>query len=180
MFKKTKLLFALVVIVASFAFVSQGGWVQVKSHGFAVEFPKKPEVDSQAVPSAIGDLMLNTFMYEPSQAGDDNLVYGIMLTKYPDSLIKSNDTVFTKTVFRNVIDGAAVKAGGKLLSEKEIALDGYPGREVRIDYQNGVAVIKMRMYMAKSTMYLIQTIAEPKKENNKSEVRFLNSFKLVK
>ncbi len=180
MFKKTKLLFAFVVIVASFSFVSQDGWVQFKSHGFAAEFPKKPEVDSQVVPSGIGDLILNTFMYQPSQAGDDNLVYAVMLTKYPDSLMKSNDAAFTKTVFRNAIDGAVKNAGGKLLSEKEIALDDYPGREVRIDYQNGVAVIKMRMYMAKSTMYLIQTIAEPTKENNKSEVRFMNSFKLEK
>jgi hypothetical protein len=178
MLKVSKKIFAIIFIAGSFAFVIQN-WVTVKSHGFITEFPRQPEVDSQILPSAAGNLTLHTFMYEPSTA-DDNLVYGVILTKYPDSLINSGKEPLIKGIFRGAIDGAVKNTEGKLLSEKEIELEGHPGREVRIDYKSGVAIIKMRMYLVKSTMYVQQVIMELKKENNKTEQRFLNAFKLDK
>ena len=141
------------------------------------EFPTQPEPDSQSVASPIGSLLLNTFMCEPA-AGDDNLSYGVMLTKYPDSLINTSKPGFTDILFRGAIDGAVKNCGGKLLSEKEIQLNGYSGREVRIDYQDGLAVIKMRMYLVGSTIYIQQVIIKPAKENNKNQQRFFDSFKL--
>lgn len=154
-------------------------WTSYTSHGFTTQFPKQPVADSQVVPTAIGDLTLHTYMYEPVQP-DNNLAYGVMLTSYPDTFVKYTNDAFVKGFFRGVVDGAAKNSGGKLLTEKEIEMDGYPGREVRIDYKEGVAVVKMRLYLVKNTIYMQQVIMEPAKENNNTEQKFFNAFKINK
>jgi hypothetical protein len=67
---------------------------------------------------------------------------------------------------------------GKLLSEKIIQINGFPGREARIDFRDGLAVITMRAYLVKNKMYILQTITETKKDFNKSIGKFMDSFKL--
>jgi hypothetical protein len=99
-------------------------------------------------------------------------------SEYPDSLINSGKTELLPQFFRNSIDGAVRNVQGKLLSEKNITINGFPGREVRVDYQNGTAIIKMDFYLVHNEMIMLQTITEPSKENNASELKFYASFKL--
>lgn len=57
-------------------------------------------------------------------------------------------------------------------------MNGYPGREIRIDYQEGVAVVKMKAYLVKHKMIILQAICDPKKEGNEAAERFFAYFKM--
>lgn len=167
--------------IVSFTVVTDN-WVEFRLNGFSASFPKKPEADSQLISSVFGKLRMNSFMYDASaDSTDENLVYGVMVTKYPDSLAKAaGSKAFINGFFDGAIKGSVNSVNGKLLSEKDIELDGYPGREIRIDFQNGLAVIRMRIYMVKKLMFTLQTISYTEKDGNKSMYRFLESFRLVK
>ena len=67
---------------------------------------------------------------------------------------------------------------GKLLTETEISIDEFPGREIRVNYNDGLAIIVMRCYLVHNVMYIVQTIALTEKEKNPSALKFLNSFRL--
>jgi hypothetical protein len=181
MHKRSKILLAFVVIVISISFTVTGDWIEFTSHGFAATFPKTPDTASQLINSPIGKLRFNSFMYDASEdSTDENLIYGVMTTLYPDSLTKGlKQPALIKGFFDGVIKGSVNSVKGKLLSEKEIEFDGYPGREIKVDFQNGIAVIKMRIYLVKTTMFTMQTISYTAKDENKSIYRFMNSFKLV-
>ena len=67
---------------------------------------------------------------------------------------------------------------GTLLSESTITINDYEGREFRVNYSEGLAVIKMRCFLVKNVMYMLQTICLTEKENNVSSQKFFDSFKL--
>ncbi len=148
--------------------------------GYQIEFPEQPVERSQIVNSEIGELTMNIFMVDASMnEKDDNLVYMVNHSEYPDSLVHSDMKEFLPEFFRGAIDGAVGNVHGKLLSEKIIQLGKYPGREVRIDFKNGLAVICIRVYLVENSLYMLQTITETNKDFNKSIKQFMNSFELV-
>jgi hypothetical protein len=153
-------------------------WYTYQNAEMSIEFPKEPELTSQAVPTAVGDIEMKIASFQGSKDGDINLAYVLISSNYPDSLINSGKKEMLSEFFRNSIDGAVANVKGKLLSEKEIMLNGFPGREVRVDYGDGLAIILFRMYLVGNRGYFIQTISETAKEGNESALRFQNSFKL--
>lgn len=180
--KKLKNLTAAILLLTLLTgFAIQDDWFLFASKGFSMKFPFKPGSEQRVVNSAIGELNMSINMYDASgNKNDSNLVYGLIYTEYPDSLINSDKKEILDDLFRNSINGSVTSVSGKLLSEKIAEIDGFPGREVRIDFQDGMAIIRMRLYLVKNTMYILQTICETKKDNNKSIDRFMNSFKLIR
>ena len=120
-------------------------------------------------------------MYDASSSPkEDNLIYGCIETEYPDSLIQaSKDESYISGLFRGGIDGAVNNVQGKLLSESIISIQGYPGREIKVDFKDGLAIIRMRFYMVKNKMYILQTITLTGKDPNPSINQFFNSFRLL-
>jgi hypothetical protein len=171
-------LFFLSVIGASS--IRTDDWYLLQTHSYKILFPKKPVATTREIDSQVGKLTLNLNIYEvPETENDDNHVYMTNETSYPDSTVNSDKKGLLDAFFKNAIAGSIKNVNGKLLSEKVIALGKYPGREVRIDFQNGLAVIRMRMYLVKHTMFMIQTITETNKQYNKSIDKFMDSFELI-
>jgi hypothetical protein len=169
----------LTFLFISFGFTTASQWEIYEVADFKAKFPSKPTYETQVVNSAVGNLTMHIHMYDASNTGtDDNLVYGIISTEYPDSTIDSNDSELMSNMFRSAIDGAVSNVKGKLLSEKNISIGKYPGREIKVDYGDGVAFIRMRLYLVKNKMYILQTITLTEKDNNASINEFLNSFQL--
>jgi hypothetical protein len=179
--KKAKTLIGIIlVLVLTAGFTYQTDWFLLKSDGFQAEFPSEPVSQPQVVNSEIGDLKVNLFMYDASQGGtDSNLVYLVGFTEYPDSLVNSNMTELIPNFFRGSIDGAVKNVNGKILSETVIEINGYPGREVKIDFMEGQAIIMMRFYLVKNRLFMTEIATETSKVPNKSINRFFNSFKLI-
>ncbi len=177
-----KLLASSLILFSLMSFVKPDGWYlfQSEQYGYKIEFPKEPTENPQVVNSEIGELKMNIFMYDASKVGkDDNLIYMINYTEYPDTSINSKRTEILDDFFRNSIDGAVKNVRGELLSEKIIKIGEYPGREIKIDFKDGMAVIRMRLYLVRNKMYLLQTITETKKDFNKSITKFMDSFELL-
>jgi len=174
------LLSVLIMVILTMSFINPADWYLCETSDYKILFPKKPVESIQTISSAIGELNLNLNIYEvPETETEDNLAYIVNKTEYPDSIVNSDKKDILVGFFRNSIDGAVKNVQGKLLSETKIELSGYPGREIRIDFQNGLAVIKMRLYLVKNKMFLLETISETKKGFNKSIDKFMNSFELI-
>lgn len=172
-------LVVLVTLVLSFSNIEE--WVLFQTKHCEMYFPKKPHELSQTINSTLGTLNMNIYSYEvPDSINDDNLLYNLMETEYPDSLINSDKKDILVKFFRDAIDGAVSSIHGKLLSETIIHYEDYPGREIRIDFKDGLAVIKMHFYLVKNKLYMLQTITFTKNDNNESINKFMNSFKLIR
>jgi hypothetical protein len=178
--KKLKSLAAVLsILFISFGFTTASQWEIYEVADFKAKFPSKPTYETQVVNSAVGNLTMHIHMLDASNTGTgENLVYGIISTEYPDSSIDSNDPELMSNMFRGAIDGAVKNVKGKLLSENNISIDKYPGREIKVDYGDGAAFIRMRLYLVKNKMYILQTITLADKDNNASINEFLNSFQL--
>jgi hypothetical protein len=167
------------IAVTAISFTAAQEWFVRETSNYTIQFPAAPEHSMQSVPSEIGDLKMEINIFDASKTkGDDNLVYGLVTSEYPDSLIDSDNKEILPTFFRNSTDGAVTNVKGKLLSEKEISLGSFPGYEIRIDFQEGMAIITMRSYLVHNKMYVLQVISETAKEKNRSADKFFNSFKL--
>lgn len=150
-----------------------------KKHGYQIEFPVKPEITTKKLKSDIGTLKLNIASYDATKSKkDQNMVYMINHTEYPASITSENEDLL-ELFFKGAIKGAVSKINGKKLSEEEIDYKGYPGREVKIDYNDGAAVIKLRLFLVKNHLYMIQVITATDNDENSEMNKFLNSFDLI-
>ncbi len=152
-------------------------WILVETQNCKIYFPQKPTDQSGIVNTALGDLKVAIYTYRaPENVGDDNLAYILSETQYPDSLMNSDKKDKLDAFFRTSIDGVLNNFHGQLLAESKTAIDGFPGREVRIDIQKGKAVMNMRFYLVRNRMYVLETITNSDKDFNKSIERFMSSF----
>lgn len=181
--KALKLVSAFFILTTlTMSFVKWQDWYLCQTKYCKVLFPKKPAASAQTINSPIGALKLNLNIYEVpanEQEKEDNFVYLLNETEYPDSVINSNKKDKLDKFFRQAIDGAVNNVHGKLLSEKMIAINQFPGREIRVDFQNGKDVIKMRMYLVRNRMFMVETVTDTKKDFNKSINKFMDSFTLI-
>jgi hypothetical protein len=175
----------LIVTVLSISFVHAGkpihseDWVSLEDTGYKMLFPATPKKEEQTVNTAAGKLNVVNHTYEvPDGVKDENLEYALSETEYLDSnlvkAVKSQPDKF----FQGSVNGAVKSVNGKLLSQTPIELDGYPGRKCRIDYNSGMAVITMQIYLVNNKVFILQTITETKKDFNKSMEKFMSSFTL--
>lgn len=168
-----------VFLTVILAFSFPDDWVLLEKPNFKVFFPKKPEEQTQTVNTAVGKLKIDSYMYQvPDDKKDDNIMYMLAETTYPDTAINSDKKNLIDKFFRGSIDGAVNNVHGKLLTETIIQLNDYPGRKVRIDFKDGLAVITMCSYLVKNKLYITETMTETKNDFNKSIDKFLNSFSL--
>ncbi|HSZ72288.1 MAG TPA: hypothetical protein VK750_06390 [Cytophagaceae bacterium] len=181
--KSTTFILTTLSLALCLSFVQADKWVLVhsKKYNYKIEFPKKPKEQTQSLDSELGKLQLNMFVYDASEVkGEDNLYYLCNCTEYPGTAVSSANKEALEGFYRGGIDGAVKNVKGKLLTEKTITIDGYEGREATIDYQEGLAVITMRMLLVENRMYLVQTITETSKLPNESVSKFMESFQLSK
>jgi hypothetical protein len=73
-------------------------------------------------------------------------------------------------------------SGGTLKEEKEIELDGNPGREMVLDLPDsrirGGGIYKSRIYLVGQTHYQVITASPKARERSEEMKAFLNSFRL--
>ena len=67
----------------------------------------------------------------------------------------------------------------KLLSEKEIKYNSYPGREYKVFIKNGAAVIYFRNYLMQDKYYTLQVCTPTGNDNNIALTKYFDSFKIL-
>lgn len=153
-------------------------WVKYTSSKdfFSISFPGKPVENEQTIPMDSEEMLVKNISANIGEKG-----YGITVMLYPESVKLSSDSKEDAAkVFRSSIDGGVNNLGdGKLVSEKDIVLDGYPGREFKITIMGGKGLITGRIYFVKKHIYLLQAATSIEDEGDEDIKRFINSFQLI-
>jgi len=143
--------------------------VQPENGGFTCEMPGEAKKATQNVFTAAGPINVVTYSLEVPKG-----TYMVNATAIP----RNAPAATTVQRLDGARDGAVKNVKGKLLSEKQIKLDRYPGRELLIEPRQGV-YIHQRIFMVEDR--LIQAVAvSPSKEATEDIARFFNSVKLSK
>lgn len=155
-------------------------WVTFSKNEFSILFPEQPEVGDKDIETKIGTLKMHTMTYEPGKFKDDNEVYVLIYTDYPEEMVSSDfKDELIDSFFSNAIRGMIKKRGYTKREEKKISMNGYPGRSVKIDMVEEKAVMNIRIYIVKSRAYIMQTLCYKENDDNAMSTKYFNSFKLA-
>lgn len=171
--KKLPLLLLLFISVSTFA----QEWKKFNSEEFefVASFPSEPNKTVQKVNTAVGVLDMNIFMVMPLK--DDNVVYSVIRSDYPEEQFSDPSDTFVKSVLDGAVNGAVTNVNGKLLSDTKVTLRGYPGRSIKIEIPQ--AYLYVRAYLVKNTMYIVQVGCAKNKDKNASIDKFFKSFDIT-
>ena len=182
-FKKMSTLeLILFISVLSSGFIITSDWFLIKNNdqGYQIEFPKEPSVSVQTVNTKAGPVDMHINMLDLSKKDEDsNMIYLSSFAQYPDSLVHSDRKEQLSGFFKETLDGLVSSIDGKIISKKDVKIDSYPGKEVKINFQDGMAVIRIRVYLVQNKVYMLQVITKTEKDSNESISKFMNSFSLI-
>ncbi len=169
-----------ILVLTSFRSINSD-WIVIKPENgnCSILMPSQPTAQEKIINSEIGELEMKLFLLQPANGTDENKLYSLNFADYPAGTIHSDSTNLLKDFFDNSRDKSVENVKGKLLSETIIKINGYPGRESRIDFKNGLAIIKQRTYLLKNRIYILQVITLTENSFNVSINKFLDSFKLT-
>jgi hypothetical protein len=96
----------------------------------------------------------------------------VLHNDYPEALLAAGPKV--------LLDGAVKGVGtrGKVTSDKEIKVEGNPGREIKVDVK-GVP-LHMRVFLVKNRMYQLMAANKAGAVTEEDTKKFFDSFKLAK
>ena len=139
---------------------------------FSVSLPGTPKEESQTTSTALGPLENHIITLET-----DEVIYMASYLDIPVSIADPD-------AIKKALDGgrdralANIKGEKKLLSETEISIDGFAGRELRISLPNDI-LLRARFYLVKQRLYQILVLVSATEADAKDVIRFLDSFKLM-
>lgn len=156
--------------------------LEKKEFGFRITFPKKPKtLIWNADPKNGLDYKMYRF-FSTSKNKNNHYACFLFYSEYPDSLYNSDninkDTL--KNLYNLVVERELDKSpGGKLSSEKLINFKGYNGREVKIE--GDTEVILMRVFLIKNNLYImgVYTDVNPQIDFTLLTNHFFDSFELL-
>lgn len=141
---------------------------------FSVMTPVTLEESTNNLKTEAGEVKLHLF------AGQlDDIAYVIGYSDYPP---ENAPPGYAEKMLNGARNGAVGNTHGRLLSETQISLADYPGRELVIETSGEdrpPAIIKGRMFMVKNRLYQVTVVAPRGKAGDKIIDDFLQSFKLL-
>ena len=148
-------------------------WVTFKApdESFSILMPGTPQARTQIVESLLGKIPMQVHISIAGVTGY-TIAYGDMPTN-----IDSPD--YAQTALAGARDRIAAMANAKIVSDKEITYEQFPGREVK--FQTPTVTAINRTYYVNNRLYQIQVIV-PAAMGDPSDYsqRFFESFKVLK
>jgi hypothetical protein len=176
------ILSTLLLVLAVVAPTLAQDWIKVSNTAgrFSLLFPRQPAETEQTIESEAGPLVMKMTMYEVGKYKDDNAVYGIIYTDYPDSLISSEyKDEIVEEFFKGAVEGTTTNIKGTVMDVQKISYGAYPGRRVKISFMDDAAIMHMQVFLVKSRVYILQVGCETAKDGNASIDKFFKSFALL-
>ena len=90
---------------------------------FFVKLPAEPQEKNQQISSDYGNLNMRMLTLT-----DGNTNYTVTFTDYPSTALLNTNM---DTLLNNARDGALKNTSGKLISEKNIKYENFPGKEIK-------------------------------------------------
>jgi hypothetical protein len=149
--------------VSTEAFVDEDGF-------FSIKFPGEPTVESQNVPTEVGDIEMVTFMYEKSATE----VYMVAYSDYPSALIEMSDPA---ELLQGAKDGALGTYGATISEESEVEMDGNPGMMFKANSDS--YYVTYEIYLVDNRLYQIVILKDGSYPSEDDYNTFIKSFTLL-
>jgi tetratricopeptide (TPR) repeat protein len=137
---------------------------------FKISLPGNPKGEFQTF--EIGSQRMDAYMFTWPTA------FGQYQVKYADFPVAFNEPSLIKYTLDGVRKRLVSKGDVRLLSETDISLDGYTGREFKVATPNGL-FIGRALLVGKRLYQLIAFIQADKQSQEASVIEILDSFKLI-
>lgn len=161
---------ASLLVTPLFAQSPQSGWKEYSyaNDGFAVSAPAEPAFAKQDKPTAAGNVETHNYTIE---LGNNS---GVMISS---AQFQGQTTESSKMLLQRARDGALNAVNGKLVSEQEITLQGFPGLEFQ--FANDAFHARVRMYLLKTRLVTSMAIAPKGSDLPANADKVLSSLKLL-
>jgi len=140
---------------------------------FSVLMPGTPTEQTQTQDTDLGPIDVHMFTIEQGE-----VAYLVGYNVFPAAVIEAATPA---AILDGARDGQVETVKGTLLSEKEITLGAYPGRdlEIQVEGSDGASSLRSRLFMVGDRLYQL-VVAGPKGQSTSpNTIKFLDSFKLV-
>jgi hypothetical protein len=137
-----------------------------KEGEFSVKLPGEPKLSSEDLDTAVGKVTLHSFAVETNSG---NNAYMIAYSDYPTVSDAAGE-------IDGVINAQVSSFKGKIVADKKVTLNGWPGRTVRIEAPDTTCVSSA--YMAGHRLYQVMFITVKTETLPTDVTEFLESFQI--
>jgi hypothetical protein len=164
------LLLFLTGILCAFAVSCSGPKYTSEEGKFRINFEKEPVIETQVVPTEIGNITIKMFKYEKSAEE----IYLVTYSDYPEALIKMQDA---DMLLKGAREGVVGNFGTEVTNEKKGELDGFKTLEfgVETDYLN----LAYKLVIVNNRLYQIGIMKKTEKITESEIDDFIGSFELI-
>lgn len=159
--------------VAPMAAASESVWSRFSppEGGFSILMPGTPEEASQNVGTEEEPLTLRGFR----SIRENEAIYLVVYNDIPEEYISNPKKI--KSEFDKIPQETAKGFKGRLVSQKNITLNGYKGKEFKVQASRGI-IFRGRAYLANNRVYLIGVATAKERYLRRTIPGFLNSFQI--
>ena len=156
-------------------------WQEFKSYEgqFKIKVPGEMQEKSQTIYTDLGAIQYVTFVYQDSRKEADNFLYMVSYCDYPEGSIHSDSTQLLPDFFENTLESAKQSIFGEVMYVDKANYRAYPGRVWRIDYRQGTATLKSKVFLVNNRFYNIQIATTKERVLNNAADKFFDSFGLL-
>lgn len=154
--------------------IAQSIWKPFSSQegGFRVLMPGTPTQEQRTTQTKVGTFPTNTFtVIRENEAG-----YVVGYLDFPQNipLNSRNQNQYLTTV----ATGFAQGSGGRLVSQRNIRVGNLPGKEIRLQFEQGV-IGRGRLFLDNKRLYVALVITDKESSLTKSIQGFFKSFQPI-
>lgn len=161
------------------------GWITFTAPdgSFTVRMPEEPTVDEQTVTTEAGDIQIGMYGVEQS-----NSMVMVSHNGFPQSivdLLAAGDETVIKSMLDGGRDGAVANVKGTFQSERDVTVNGFPGREFTftIDGANsptgGPVLGTARVILTKDRLFQLIALEAQDKADAALVQNFFDSFQIT-
>ena len=136
---------------------------------FSILLPDTPKFETHNLSSAVGPVVSKSYIVD-----DLDMSYGVTYTDYPSDVVERTDP---QKMLDGARDGGISNSHGELVTEKNISLNGYPGREMTISVRD--IAVRSRVYIVKNRLYSVLASGPIAQLYLEPAVSILDSFNLT-
>jgi hypothetical protein len=139
---------------------------------FKIKFQGEPKVNSDLIPTDVGNIEMSSFMYEKSVTE----AYMVAYSDYPSEIVKNSSV---DEMLQGAKDGSSGNMGiTKFDLDEKIELDGHKGLYFR--GSAGTIHAEYKIFLVENRLYQVAILRDGGYSKPERSDEFFNSFQLVK
>jgi hypothetical protein len=170
----------IMLFIAPCFLTGQKNWEKFipENMGFSIMVPGKMEYGLKHVLTDLGELQTTTYLYKGEDKNPDP-IFIINITNYPAGVLEPDSTELTEEFFNTSLEGIREKLGGETIYYADISSLYHPRKIYRIQYNQGQAMVKGKMFVSGNRFYSVQAFSSFSNSTLKDIDIFLDSFELT-